>query len=62
VKPGDLVELLEPTMGSLLSSGVRGVIIKQTKSDDVTASNLMYKILVAGKIKTVSARLIRKVT
>ena len=60
MRPGDLVELLEPTMGCTLASGVRGIIIKKTQHSDDNTHDL-WQVLVNGKIKKISSRLIKKI-
>jgi hypothetical protein len=60
VKPGDLVEILEPTMGYLLSSGVRGIIIKKTHHS-TTAADETWQVFSNGKVKEITRRMLNKI-
>jgi hypothetical protein len=60
VKIGDLVELLEPTMGLKMLTGIRGIVIEKASSHKDKDKN-RWVILVNGDVKDVQQNLIRKI-
>tara|TARA_B100000700_G_scaffold302060_1_gene371943 strand:- start:344 stop:529 length:186 start_codon:yes stop_codon:yes gene_type:complete len=60
MRQGDLVELLEPTMGLKMPTGIRGIVIERIYSHKDKDRN-RWAILVNGNIKNVQQNLIREI-
>ena len=60
MKQGDLVEIVERTMGMYIPSGNMGVIVRNAVPSEVRALD-MWEILVNGVVKIVSRGEIRLV-
>ena len=55
MKPNDLVELLEPTMGAKFATNIFGVIVKKSNT-----YNEFWDVLVCGKIKSINKNYLQK--
>ena len=60
MEQGDLVELLEPTMGLKMPTGIKGIVIEKIYSHKDRDRNI-WIILVSGNVKNVQQNLIRKI-
>jgi hypothetical protein len=58
VKQGDLVEIVERSMGMCIPLGVIGMVIRNSKPSDIPSLD-MWEVLLDGIVKSISHKEVR---